>query len=205
MDELSRFSRFIESYSGKSPTRGPCLCDFRGKTCRKKQTISTSTTPRQPGSRGDWGTLDEKPRSKKSSRERNAQPYSLFLTFNHHVYSPAQLVTCFIHHQRPSGQAVVAGVFPLPPRYLPSCFFIAHRVQQFPLFSFLCSLLFLECCQLTLSLARFPLVHFYARNSLANSRSRTFRSFANSRSRTFRPSTVMQEKSSYEHEHTCTR
>ena len=59
--------------------------------------------------------------------------------------------------QRPSGQAVVTGVVPFSPRYVPSIF-IAHRVQHSH-----CSSIFIECCQLTLS--RFPLINFYARKS----------------------------------------
>ena len=59
--------------------------------------------------------------------------------------------------QRSSGQAVVTGVVPSPPRYVPS-FFILHRVQHSH-----CSSIFIECCQLTLS--RFPLVNLYARKS----------------------------------------
>ena len=51
--------------------------------------------------------------------------------------------------QRSSGQAVVTGVVPSPPRYVPSIC-IAHRVQHSH-----CSSTFIECCQLTLS--RFPL------------------------------------------------
>ena len=42
--------------------------------------------------------------------------------------------------QRPSGQAVVTGVVPSPPRYVPSIF-IAHRVQHSH-----SSSIFIECC-----------------------------------------------------------
>ena len=42
--------------------------------------------------------------------------------------------------RRPHGQAVVTGVVPSPPRYVPSIF-IAHRVQHSQ-----CSSIFIECC-----------------------------------------------------------
>ena len=47
----------------------------------------------------------------------NAYVYDHFFFFFSHFYFPA------------SGQAVVTGVVPFPPRFLPSIF-IAHRVQQ---------------------------------------------------------------------------
>ena len=54
--------------------------------------------------------------------------------------------------QRSSGQAVVTGVIPSPPRYVHSIF-ITHRVQHSH-----CSSIFIECCQLSLS--RFALIIF---------------------------------------------
>ena len=54
--------------------------------------------------------------------------FSFLLFFLSHFYFPA------------SGQAVVTGVVPSPPRFLPSIF-IAHRVQQSR-----CSSIFIECC-----------------------------------------------------------
>ena len=56
-----------------------------------------------------------------------------------------------------SGQAVISGVFPSPPRYVPSVF-IEHRVQHSH-----CSSTFIECCLLTLS--RFPRVNLCTRKS----------------------------------------
>ena len=61
------------------------------------------------------------------------------------------------YRQRSSGQVVVIGVVPSPPRHMPSVF-IARRVQHSH-----CSSIFIECCYLTLS--RFPLINFYARTS----------------------------------------
>ena len=58
--------------------------------------------------------------------------------------------------QRSSGQAVVTGVVPSSPRYVPPIF-IAHRVQHSH-----CSSIFIECRQLTLS--RFPLINFFNAN-----------------------------------------
>ena len=52
-----------------------------------------------------------------SSRSRNCR-HDFFFFFFAPFYFPA------------SGQAVVTGVVPSPPRFLPSIFFIAHRVQQ---------------------------------------------------------------------------
>ena len=52
--------------------------------------------------------------------------------------------------RRPSGQAVVTGVYHSPSRYVP-CIFVAHRVQHSR-----CSSMFIECSQLTL--LRFPLI-----------------------------------------------
>ena len=67
--------------------------------------------------------------------------------------------TCTISYpQRSSGQAVVTGVFPSPPRYVPSIF-IAHRVQHSH-----CSSIFIECCYLTLS--RFPLINFFTQEKV---------------------------------------
>ena len=50
-------------------------------------------------------------------REPSYHTYYHILLFFTHIYFPA------------SGQAVVTGVVPFPPRFLPSIF-IAHRVQQ---------------------------------------------------------------------------
>ena len=58
--------------------------------------------------------------------------------FFFHFYFRAQLVRRF-HPQQPSGQAVVTGVVPSPPLYVPSRF-IAHRVQHSH-----CSSIFIEC------------------------------------------------------------
>ena len=63
--------------------------------------------------------------------------------------------------QRSSGQAVVTGVVPSPPRYVPSIF-IAHRVQHSH-----CSSIFIECCELTLS--RCPLVKFFMQENVPTS------------------------------------
>ena len=75
---------------------------------------------------------------------------------NFFVFSPSLLLSSstfrtFYAH-RPSGQAVVTGVVPFPPRYVPSIF-IAHRVQHSH-----CSSILIKCCKLTLS--RFPLRKF---------------------------------------------
>ena len=79
-------------------------------------------------------------------------PFFFFFSFfDHHFYFPAQLVGGF-YPQRSSGQAVVTGVVPSSPRYVPS-FFIEHRVQHSH-----CSSIFIECC--SLSLSRFPLINF---------------------------------------------
>ena len=51
-----------------------------------------------------------------------------------------QLKSRSFYPQRSSGQAVVTGVVPSPPRYVPSIF-IAHRVQHSH-----CSSIFIECC-----------------------------------------------------------
>ena len=76
-------------------------------------------------------------------------------------FSPSLLLSSStrrrFYPQRPSGQAVDTGVVPFPPRYVPSIF-IAHRVQHSH-----CQSVFIECCQLTLS--RFPLTNFYARQN----------------------------------------
>ena len=63
--------------------------------------------------------------------------------------------------QRSSGQAVVAGVVPSPPRYVPSIY-VAYRVQHSH-----CSSIFIEGCELTLS--RFPLINFFMQEKVPTS------------------------------------
>jgi len=72
--------------------------------------------------------------------------FFLFITF---TFQP---IRRRFYPRRSSGQAVVTGVVPSPPRYVP-LFFVAHRVQHSH-----CSSIFIECSQLTLS--RFPLINF---------------------------------------------
>ena len=74
--------------------------------------------------------------------------------FPHHFYFLAQLEGGFTLSDLLD---VDTGVVPFPPRYVPSIF-IAHRVQHSH-----CQSVFIECCQLTLS--RFPLTNFYARQN----------------------------------------
>ena len=57
--------------------------------------------------------------------------------------------------QRSSGQAVVTGVVPFPPRYMPSVF-IAHRVQHTH-----CSWIFTQCYNVTFIACTFILNNFF--------------------------------------------
>ena len=68
-----------------------------------------------------------------------------------------QLNSKEVYPQQSSGQDVVTGVVPSPPRYVPSIF-IARRVEHSH-----CSSIYIECCEVTLS--RFPLINFYPRKS----------------------------------------
>ena len=73
----------------------------------------------------------------------------IYHVFNYTGYFSFLFSSSWSHFYCPaSGQAVVTGVVPSPPRYVPSVF-ITHRVQHSH-----CSSIFIECCQLTLS--RFP-------------------------------------------------
>ena len=60
------------------------------------------------------------------------------------------------------GQAVVTGVVPFPPRYMPSTF-IAHRVQHSH-----CSSIFIECCLLTEDIRRNVIIGTYCRSPSAD-------------------------------------
>ena len=81
----------------------------------------------------------------------------LFVFFQNHFtftfQNNTELVGDFYPLRSSPGQAVVTGVVPSPPRYVPS-FFIAHRVQHSR-----CSSIFIECCWLMLS--GFPLTNFH--------------------------------------------
>ena len=82
----------------------------------------------------------------------------LFFSSNHNFYFLLSgLTRRGLYPQRSSGQAVIAGVTPFPPRPV-RAFLVPRRVQHSR-----CSSIFIECCQLTLS--RFPLIDFYARKS----------------------------------------
>ena len=86
------------------------------------------------------------------------QDFSYFILFylNHHFYFPALRTRRRFYPQRSSGQAVVTGVVPSPPRYVPSCLSrIGLSIPTARRFSPN------ECCQLTLS--RFPLINFSSR------------------------------------------
>ena len=76
------------------------------------------------------------------------------LYFYHHFYFPGQLVYRRFYPQQFSGQAVVTGVVPSPPRYVPS---LLSRIV-FPLL-----VDFHRMLQRTLS--RSPLINFHARKS----------------------------------------
>ena len=62
----------------------------------------------------------------------------LFSFFHQNFYFPAQLVGGLTLSDLLDKQAVVAGVYPSPPRYVP-LFFVTHRVQHSH-----CSSIFIE-------------------------------------------------------------
>ena len=77
--------------------------------------------------------------------------FALFYASKYHFYSPAQLGQRF-HRQQASGQAVVPGVFPSPPRYV-SSFLSRIGFSVFLLFRLLCWLISVKFRNLTCALA----------------------------------------------------
>ena len=74
--------------------------------------------------------------------------FALFYASKYHFYSPAQLGQRF-HRQQASGQAVVPGVFPSPPRYV-SSFLSRIRFSVFSAFQVVMLVDFRQISQLDL-------------------------------------------------------